>query len=411
MINPVHQLLLARLDATPAPTLSLREISIHAEPLWRPLITAGVLAEADTPEEIEVTRRTLAVKKIGDAYYGFDTSEEFPTPQRLDRDDLTTFRVVVPRLVAYLRTATAIDGRTSNAAPAAALHFIGRKSMSGGVVSVWIAVALGSPDAAAGCLATLSQDDSHTQHVVVFPIWPELPAATISSLTATGVFVADLDPASLAIRWPQELVGIAAPKVPDYGLICEGASWRIHFLGDELTIKSRTGVIHLARLLNDPTASWTPLEIQAGRRTTPLHQLPAHPEDGTEISETMEMPLPAASGSDLARLRRTLAPLRLQLAEAIRTGDTASEREARADIAKFLPSSTQISGRDNRPRVTGAAEKARKNVSKQINAVLDIIEDERPTIGRHLREHLTLGQSMTYSPPRGEVWKVVFPKN
>lgn len=411
MINPVHQLLLARLDSTPAPTISLRELTCHAEPLWLPLITSGVLVEDDMPEEIEPSpAHTLTVKKIGDAYFGFDQTEDFPSPKPLAREDVIGFRVVASGLAAHLRTVNSIDGRNpATATSPTGLHLIGRKSTPCGVVSVWLAAALGAPDTATGHLATLAQDEATTLHVVVFPVWPDVPITAVAALSSRGVYIADLDPASFSIRWPLEFTMTAAPSVPEYGLIFEGASWRIHFLGDTFTIPHKTGVIYLGRLLDDPTNIWSPLEVQRGYRTQAPKQA-VQPEDGTQISESMETPLRAATGQDMARLRKLTAPLRLQLAEAERTGDAASEREARAALAKLIQGTNQISGRNYRSRVSGSDEKARKNVSKQINEVLAVIEDTRASVGKHIREHLKLGQSMTYSLPRGEVWRVDFPK-
>jgi predicted component of type VI protein secretion system len=215
---------------------------------------------------------------------------------------------------------------------------------------------------------------------------------------------------SLGIRWPDALRRDAAPTVPDYGLIHEGATWRVHFLGDSFTILDKTGVMYLARLLHDPSNAWTALEVQRGYRTEAPRQAEAQPEDGTELSDQMENLLHASNGQGAARLRRLLTPLRRQLAEAERTGDVIGEREARAELAKLLPGANQVIGRDARSRVSGAAEKARKNVSKQINQALAAIEREREPVARHIRDHLTLGLSMTYSPTRGEAWHVVFPK-
>lgn len=413
MSNPIHHLILARLDSTPAPTVSLRELSYHAEPLWRPLITAGVLVEDDTPEEIEPSpARTLNVKKIGDAYFGFDPTEEFPSPKPLAREDVIGFRVVASGLAAHLRTVNVIDGRNpSTANSPTGLHLIGRKSMPGGVAAIWLAVALGSPDTATGYLATLAQDEATTLHVVVFPVWPDVPMTAVAALSSRGVHVADLDPVSLVIRWPDALRRDAAPTVPEYGFIHEGATWRVHFLGESFTIPDKTGVVYLARLLNDPSNAWTALEVQRGYRTEAPQQSSEKPEDGTELSDLMENPIHASDDQGMARLRRLLTPLRRQLAEAQRKGDVIEEREARAALAKILPGTSQVVGRDDRSRVSGAAEKARKNVSKQINQALAAIEQRREPVARHIRAHLTFGLSMTYSPTRGEAWRVVFPNS
>ena len=394
------------------PTVSLRELRGHTESQWRPLLGNGVLVEGDTPEEIELSPgRFLTVTHNGKLVFGFDQSEDYPTPHPLTREDIVEYRVVLSAFLTSLRGLNGIEGRPSvNAMAPTGLHLIGRKSLSDGVSSVWLALALGSADDAAGQLAMLIQEDAHAQHVVVFPLWPEWPAATVSALSAKGVFLADLDPDSLTIRWPRELMAGASSTVPSYGLIFEGASWRLHFLGEICTLPEKTGVLYLARLLDDPVNSWTPIEVQRGYRLQPLHTPSARPEDGTDISEAIDTPLRGATNVGIAVIRRKRKELDAELAKAIRDHDTVVENELRQELAELDAGTTQVAGLDNRARVSGADEKARKNVSKQIEGLLKLIENRHARIGQHIRDHLTLGSCMTYSPTRGEVWQVVFPK-
>lgn len=411
MINPVHQLLLARLDATPSPTLSLRELSTHAEPLWRPLITAGVLAEADTPEEIEVSHRTVAVKKIGETYFGFDTAEEFPAPRRLSRDNLTTYRVIVPGLVAYLRTANAIDGRTSNAAPAAAaLHFIGRKSMPGGIASVWLATALGSPDASAGRLAMLIQEDAHAQHIVVFPIWPELPAATMSALSAKGVFVVDLDPSSLAIRWPASFTTEAVPETPDCALTCNGATWRIDYLGETINVLDSIGVNYIALLMSTPEGTWTPFELQAGRRTSDAGTDDAL-NQGLSVVANTQNDLPRASSVKASAVAELTLRRFAQEIEKLQDGGReaeAAELQEKASI--YADENAHLLGAHSRSSFVGDREKARLAVRANIERALKSIEGRSAPLGRVIRDRVHLSTPLSFNPARGESWMVRLPK-
>ncbi len=414
-LSALNTLLLARLDSTPSPVVGLRELPPHTGAELNELKRCGVLVDAGVPEEIVVEPgRTLRIKKIGANFFGFDDDEECPRPQKLTPEDVTQYRIAAPAFVAHLVSLNQIEGISPASSPALAcgLLLIGRKSTPDGLVNVWLVLALGSePATIVGRLAQLAMDDAHARHVTIFPRWPSLSPSDLSALSEKGVHLADLDPVSLRIRWPDALRRDAAPTVPDYALIHEGATWRVHFLGDCFTILDKTGVTYLARLLHDPANSWTALEVQRGYRTAAPRQTEAKPEDGTELSDQMENPLHASEGQGVARLRRLLTPLRNQIAEAERTGDVVGEREARAALAKLLPGANQVIGRDDRSRVSGAAEKARKNVSKQINQALDAIEQSREPVARHIRDHLTLGLSMTYSPTRGEAWHVVFPKS
>lgn len=414
-MSALNTLLLARLDSTPSPVVGLRELPPHPDADLHELKRGGVLVDAGIPEEITLAPgRSLRIKKIGANFFGIDDDEECPRPHKLTPEDVTQYRIAVPAFVARLVSLNQIEGASPASSPALAcgLLLIGRKATPDGLVNVWLALALGSePATIVGRLAQLAMDDAHARHVTIFPRWPSLSPSDLSALSEKGVHLADLDPVSLGIRWPDALRRDATPTVPDYALIHEGATWRVHFLGDSFTILDKTGVMYLARLLHDPSNAWTALEVQRGYRTEAPRQAEAQPEDGTELSDQMENPLHAAGGQDMARLRRLLTPLRNQLAKAERTGDVVGEREARAALAKLLPGANQVIGRDDRSRVSGAAEKARKNVSKQINQALAAIEQGREPVARHIRDHLTLGQSMTYSPTRGEAWHVVLPKS
>jgi hypothetical protein len=418
LINPVHQLLLARLDSTPAPTISLRELTCHAEPLWLPLITAGVLVEDDMPEEIEPSpAHTLTVKKIGDAYFGFDRAEDFPSPRPLAREDVIGFRVVASGLAAHLRTVNSIDGRNpATATSPTGLHLIGRKSTPCGVVSVWLAAALGAPDTATGHLATLAQDEATTLHVVVFPVWPDVPITAVAALSSRGVHLADLDPASLAVRWPTALRRDAAPSDPEYGLIHEGATWRVHFLGETCTIPDKTGSLFLARILSDHRYQWTPTEVYTGNknavpkssnsRTTATGEQ----EDGTRISQTMSAGAGRASDQEAARIRTDRQELMEALRQAQREEDAAEEARITEELAEFDETYASTLGLGNRSRSDGPEESTRKNVSLQISNILNALAKTQPAVAKHIRDRLSLGSAMTYTPDREEAWTVVFPK-
>ncbi len=120
-----------------------------------------------------------------------------------------------------------------------------------------------------------------------------MPITAVAALSSRGVHLADLDPASLVIRWPDALRREAAPTVPEYGLIHEGATWRIHFLGTTCTIPDKSGSLYLARILSDHRYQWTPTEVYTGNKNAVAKSsnnraiAMGDQEDGTRISQTM----------------------------------------------------------------------------------------------------------------------------
>jgi hypothetical protein len=418
-LSPLNTLLLARLDSTPSPVVGLRELPPHTEAELRELKQSGVLVDAGIPEEIVVEPgRSLRIKKIGASFFGFDDEEECPRPQKLTPEDATQYRIAVPAFIARLVSLNQIEG-TATVSPALAsgLYPIGRKSISGEVVSVWLAVAFGAePSAIAGRLAQLAMDDAHARHVVIFPRWPDVSPADSSALSARGVHLADLDSASLVIRWPDALRRDAAPTVPEYGLIHEGATWRIHFLGTACTIPDKTGSLYLARILSDHRYQWTPTEVYTGNKNAVAKSSNSRTarmgdqEDGTRISQTMSAGAGRVSDHEAENLRTQREELMADIRAAQRNEDESEEARLTEDLAQFDETYASTLGLGNRSRSDGPEESTRKNVSLQISNILNALAKTQPAVAKHIRDHLSLGSAMTYTPDRGEAWTVVFPK-
>ena len=411
--------MLARLDSTPGPVVGLSELPPHTAAELHELKRCGVLVDAGIPEEITLPPgRTLRIKKIGANFFGLDDDEECPRPQRLTPEDVTQYRIAVPAFIARLVSLNQIEG-TATVSPALAsgLYPIGRKSISGEVVSVWLAVALGAePSAIAGRLAQLAMDDAHARHVVIFPRWPDVSPADSSALSTKGVHLADLDSASLVIRWPDALRRETKPTVPDYGLIHEGATWRIHFLGTTCTIPDKTGSLYLARILSDHRYQWTPTEVYTGNKTAVAKSSNSRTttmgeqEDGTRVSQTMSAGAGRLSGHEAARIRDDRQELLDALREAQREDDADEEARITEELAQFDDAYASTLGLGNRSRSDGPEERTRKNVSTQITNILTALAEYQPAIAKHIDGRLSRGSAMTYTPDRGEVWTVIFPK-
>jgi hypothetical protein len=412
--------LLARLDSTPSPVVGLRELPPHTEAELRELKQFGVLVDAGIPEEVTVAPgRSLRIKKIGVNFFGFDDDEECPRPQKLTPEDVTQYRIAVPAFVARLVSLNQIEGVSPASSPALACGLlpIGRKATPDGLVNVWLALALGAePATIVGRLAQLAMDDAHARHVTIFPRWPSLSPSDLSALSEKGVHLADLDPVSLGIRWPDALRRDAAPTLPEYGLIHEGATWRIHFLGTTCTIPNKAGSLYLARILSDHRYQWTPTEVYTGNKnavvksTTRRTATLGDQEDGTRISQNMSAGAGRLSRHEAARLGAQREEMMKDLRAAQRKADAEEEARITEELAQFDEASAATLGLGNRSRSDGPEESARKNVSTQIGNILKELAEYQPAVAKHIRDHLSLGSAMTYTPDRGEIWTVVFPK-
>ena len=413
LINSVHQLLLARLDALNAPTISLRELSLHPDPLWRPLIRNGILVEGDTPEEIEFSPgRFLSVQQDGDLIFGFDTSEDFPTPLPLSRGDITEYRVVIPSLLNHLRDLNGVDGRISYSSTdtaTAGIHAIGRRATGHDTTQVWLALALGSSAAVAVRLSFLAQEPSHGRHLVVFPIWPDLPVTTVSALSAQGVFIADLDPASLAIRWPVSFTTDPVPEAPDCSLRSKGATWQIDYFGESMEVADSIGMNYIALLMSTPDGEWSPFELQAGRRTSDAGVDDAL-KQGLSIRANSQADLPRAAAQPVATAQLKMRRFAQEIERLRDQGRTAEAGEAQEEAAQYAEENAHLLGAGGRVKFEGDRETARLAVRHNVDRALKAISARNERIGQILRDRVRLAPPLSFTPLNGEVWAVRLPK-
>ena len=90
--------------------------------------------------------------------------------------------------------------------------------------------------------------------------------------------------------------------------------------------------------------------------------------------------------------------------------DADEENRITEELAQFDDAYAATLGLGNRSRSDGPEESTRKNVSLQISNILNALAKTQPAVAKHIREHLSLGSAMTYTPDREEAWTVVFPK-
>ncbi len=410
MISAVHQLLLSRLDATPAPTVRLRELLAHPESSWRPLLANGVLVVSDTPDEIEFApARFLNVRMVGTSYFGFDTAEDYPTPQPLSREDITEYRVVIPALLTHLRDLNAIDGRKPSDLPdPSGLHFLGRKAMAAGTVQVWLGLALGSPASISGQLSFLSAADAAPRHVIVFPLWPQLVPATTTALATAGVLLADIDPQSLTIRWPAEITAEPTPELPDYGLRWKGDTWRLDFLGDYTFVQNSLGITYIGLLMTTPDAAWSPLELQNGHRSSDTGAASAVAA-GLSVRAHTQSDLPVATANSATAMRLRLANYRREIEKLRDEGRNVEADEIQETADALESANAKKLGMQGRARFEGQKENARLAVRGNVERALKAIEKKHLAIGRAVRARTHLGTPLSFTPQMGECWQVRLP--
>lgn len=198
-----------------------------------------------------------------------------------------------------------------------------------------------------------------------------------------------------------DFVGAATPA-PDYALICEGATWRIHFRGDTFSARHAIGFDQLAHLLIHWQHAFDPIEA---RQLVDPRELGQTCPNG-ESRET-EGSSETASAEAILRIKRQLQKLGQEAAE--NEGHEAALHEIAHERDTLEHELIRITTPDGRVRREGGTmDKARKSVSNNIYRVLKRVAQNNKACARHLTLRLSLGFSMTYTPDFGEEWVVKF---
>jgi len=411
-LSALHTFLLARLHSTPGPFVGLRELPPHTDAELRELKQFGMLVDAGVPEEITLPPgHTLRIKKIGTNFFGLDDEEECPRPQRLTPEDVTQYRIAVPAFAARLVSLNQIEG-TATVSPALAsgLYPIGRKSTPDGMVNVWLAVALGAePFAIAGRLAQLAMDDAHARHVVIFPRWPDMSPADSSALSAKGVHLADLDPSSLHIRWPDAMRRAPVEEKPDCALSSKGATWQIDYFGESVDVADSIGMNYIALLMSTPDGAWSPFELQAGRLTSDAGVDDAL-KQGLSVRANTQADLPRASAQSVATAELTLRRFAQEIEKLQGLGRDAEADEIQEQAAQYAEQNAHLLGAGGRVKFEGDRETARLAVRHNVDRALKAISKRHERLGKILRDRVRLSPPLSFNPLKGEVWVVRFPR-
>jgi hypothetical protein len=188
----------------------------------------------------------------------------------------------------------------------------------------------------------------------------------------------------------------------------EGEYWTLTYEGVTSRLRHASGLAYLAALLRGPAHEIHALELLAATRHDPEATSAAAPAELAVRSsgDAGEILDPEAR----AAYRRRLHEIETELADAEKANDpgpTERLRMEREALETELMSAIGLGGRAR--RASGAAERARLNVTRAIRTAIARIDAANPTLGRHLMRRVRTGTFCVYLPdPRVEVsWTVV----
>ena len=179
--------------------------------------------------------------------------------------------------------------------------------------------------------------------------------------------------------------------------------WHVAFRGDKGTFPHAKGMTQLALLLRWPKQ---PLDVVA------LARCEAVPQSGGSVGDGFSPGIggdlgPVLGEEQLRELRKHIRelPARIRSARAAGRADQAAAlTEELAAARRFLRTAQRLGGG---PRdIGGPAERARKALSKNVRACLDLIAVDLAALHEHLLRFLHLGVPPSYDPDPPERWRV-----
>jgi predicted ATPase len=232
---------------------------------------------------------------------------------------------------------------------------------------------------------TLGRDDDARMHL----------ASARRDIERTGAAQLAEEADSLAQRCgPAERPRVQAETSDPNVFRRDGQFWTLAFEGRTVRMKHAKGVEDLARLLADPGRELHVLDLARGGTIETSGD-----GDAADLGELLD-------ATARAEYRRRLAELAEELADAEACVDPERANKARDEhdfLARELSAALGLGGR---PRRAGdPAERARKAVSGRIRLTIGRIEQELPTLGRHLRYAVRTGTYCAYEPETPTVWE------
>ena len=306
-------------------------------------------------------------------------------------------------------------GQTPREVVRSRLWSLGKTNLTGRVRDMFLARGLAWPDAK-GAIGVRPRPDEYGSPVLL--ALSEVPARDVKEgpatcslarlVTFTGGRL-ELDQAAL-----ERALSIHASDAADAGYVFrkEGDYWTVRFDGTSFLLKDSKGLDYLAHLLRNPEQDLHVLDIvsiierggmaiaDAVYRITE-QQIAEQGLTVRGIGDAGESPDEQAS----AEYRVTLRHLPERLEEAREIGDVEGATDIEEEmhlIAQELTRGKGIGGRSRKAK--SPAERARVNVTKQINAAVKRIYGEHQALGQFLSNTVKTGIFCSYRPDRPVNW-------
>jgi tetratricopeptide (TPR) repeat protein len=191
-----------------------------------------------------------------------------------------------------------------------------------------------------------------------------------------------------------------------------GEYWTIEYAGKTFSLKTSKGLAYIHRLIQHPGEEFHSLDLLSGPGT------PFIPESATAKISSTDSSLTVGHLGDAGEMldgkakqdyKRRLVELREQLEDAqeLANSERAAEIESEIDfLAREISRAVGLGGRDR--RAGSAAERARLNVSRAINAAVQKISEHHVRLGEILDQSLRTGTFCSYVPDSlaPTVWKL-----
>jgi predicted ATPase len=197
-----------------------------------------------------------------------------------------------------------------------------------------------------------------------------------------------------------------AVQDPTARLRREGDVWSVQYGGDSFFVNHLTGFAYLARLLAAPGDELHALSLSSGQPERPSTTIDA--DSDLSIGGFGDTG-PILDSHAKAEYRRRILELQQDIDEATGWNDPARAERARLElefIEQELRAAIAIGGRDR--RTSGAAERARVNVTRAIRSAVERLGAHSPALGAHLDASISTGAWCSYAPaPDSEIrWEL-----
>lgn len=222
---------------------------------------------------------------------------------------------------------------------------------------------------------------------------PSIPTQEARGTRSSSV-AESIDPGE--VPGPQPLT--QSNDIPERTFRREGEYWTICYEGRVIRIKHAKGLAYIAHFLAHPGREFHVTELVALFNGVSVGMVNAKTIDEFSRSDLGDVG-PALDATSKSSYRQRLRDLRVELDEAISSGDTGRSERAQEEIeflSKELARAVGLGGRDR--KINSESERARLRVTNVIRLAIRKIAKEHPALGRYLALSLHTGSLCSFEP-------------